>query len=52
MTEQTLVLIKPDAMERDLSDEIIEIYKENGLKIKNQELSMQMKKQLNNTILN
>ena len=34
MTEQTLVLIKPDAMERDLSDEIIETYKENGLKIK------------------
>jgi len=34
MTEQTLVLIKPDAMEKDLADEIIEIYKENGLMIK------------------
>lgn len=34
MKEQTLVLIKPDAMERNLSDAIIDIYKENGLIIK------------------
>ena len=32
--EQTLVLIKPDAYERGLSDKILDIYKENGLIIK------------------
>ena len=33
MVQQTLVLIKPDAMERDLADEIIERYKKAGLEV-------------------
>lgn len=33
MVQQTLVLIKPDAMERGLADEIIERYKRAGLKV-------------------
>ena len=32
--EQTLVLIKPDAIERGLEDKIIDIYIHNGLTIK------------------
>lgn len=32
--QETLVLIKPDAMERNLSEVIISIYKKNGLHIK------------------
>lgn len=31
--EKTLVLIKPDAYERGLSEDILNIYKENGLQI-------------------
>ena len=34
MKEQTLVLIKPDAYERNLANPILDIYKDNGLVIK------------------
>ena len=34
MREQTLVLIKPDAYERNLANQILDIYKDNGLVIK------------------
>lgn len=33
MLQRTLILIKPDAMERDLADEIINKYKKAGLKV-------------------
>ena len=33
MLQRTLILIKPDAMERNLADEVIERYKKAGLKV-------------------
>ncbi|MBI2020451.1 nucleoside-diphosphate kinase, partial [Candidatus Daviesbacteria bacterium] len=33
MVQRTLILIKPDAMERNLAEEIIKRYKKVGLKV-------------------
>ena len=48
MTEQTLSIIKPDAVERNLEDKIMDFFKLNGLKIlKNKKVKITLN---NNTI--
>ena len=42
--EQTLSIIKPDAVERNLAEKIKEKFLENQLFIKNQEISSHIKK--------
>ena len=48
--EQTLSIIKPDAFERKLSQEIKEIFFKNNLKIKNSKKSILPKMKLRNFI--
>ena len=46
-TERTLSIIKPDAVERNLENEIKEIFKSNGFSILN-EKKIKIEKQINN----